>query len=808
MTGILLVQEANVAESLPGCPPSFVLRLLELASTGSLAIVSLYIPRRPDVYFDGELIDRMYSVSAFERFNFSWASDILSLATKKKNLGLADFPRPDHKTRSADLSAVWKQKNFTHPLWLSLILAHWKTFSLQWALTLLAAVLDFAPQLVILQLLTMLESIEGRDYFGPEVWTNVFWLAVALIAESWVESYVFWLSWAELSVPIRSQLSSLIFEKAMRKKDVKCIGTSRQDDSGQKDPRVNDSEEPKHSKQITVNLIGVDAKRVSDFCANQNLFPSSLFKLIISLIILTKLLGWRPLLAGFSAIVIITPINIFFSKRYSDAQEKLMQIRDEKTAVVAEAIYGIRQIKFSALEPDWEGKINDAREKELASIWSVFIADTMILACWITSPILLSAISLATHAIITGSLVPSIAFVSLGVFKALEVTLSFIPELATDLLDAWVSMKRIEDYLSSPEISILAKTSETIVFTNATITWPSDEDNEGGRFILRSIDLVFPKGELSVISGKTGTGKSLLLSAILGEVNLLDGDIYMPEAPGRFYRQDGKANKGNWILPGAIAYVAQIPWIENASVRDNVLFGLPLDAERYSNTIDACALKRDLETMTDGDNTEIGANGINLSGGQKWRIALARAIYSRAGILVLDDIFSAVDAHVGRHIFEKCLHGELANGRTRILVTHHTELCRPKARYFVELGDGRVLSTTTLSEGREEVCVGQVDNHIPSADEVEVGDCTGVNSADSPVGREENLENLDERDTPERVSITPTKQARRFVEEEAGEHGAIGWRVYLTYLSDSGSVAYWIGALLVFVLIQVFAVGK
>lgn len=744
----------------------------------------------------------MYSVSAIQRFNFSWASDVLSLATEKKNLNLLDFPRPNHKTRSADLSAAWIWKHFTKPLWVSLIVAHWKVLALQWTLTLLAAVLSFAPQFVILQLLVTLESMEGQDYFDVGVWKNVVWLAIALIAQSWVESYVFWLSWAELSVPIRSQLSSLIFEKAMRKKDVKGKGAS------QRDPKVNGSEEPQHNKQSTVNLISVDSKRVSDFCADQNLFPGSAFKLIMALAFLAKLLGWPSLLAGFSSILITTPINIFFSKRYSNAQEKLMKVRDEKTAIVAEAIYNIRQIKFSALEPNWEKKIGDARDKELASIWSVFKADTMILACWITSPILLSAVSLATHAFLTGSLTPSSAFVSLGVFKTLEITLSFIPELATNLLDAWVSLKRIQEYLSSPEISIRPKTADTIVFTNAAIAWPSDDDSEDNRFILRGMDLVFPKGELSVISGKTGTGKSLLLSAILGEADLLNGDFHVPKAPSRLQRQDEKANKLNWIIPGAIAYVAQIPWIENASIRDHILFGLPFDADRYSKTIDACALERDLEAMIDGDDTEIGANGINLSGGQKWRITLARAIYSRAGILILDDIFSAVDAHVGRHIFEHCLDGSLAAGRTRILVTHHTELCRHKARYFVELGEGRVLATTTFSEpckAPQEVCVRKVDNRLTNQDEVELQGHTTLNSPEDSVDGEEAL---GKRDAQERIPNTPKRQPRKFVEEEARKHGAISWRNYLTYLSDSGGLVYWIGALVIFVLIQVISVGK
>ncbi len=356
---------------------------------------------------------------------------------------------------------------------------------------------QFRPQWVILQLLRILEARENNGEFGVDVWIWVVWLGVVIIIQSWVESYVFWLSWAELTIPVRSQLASLIFEKAMRRKDVKGTGKSEEGcRCVPEEPEVDDSEELKKSKQSTVNLIGVDAKRVSDFCAYQNLFPGSLFKLIVSLSFLVTLLGWQALLAGFSAMVAIMPVNIYFSKRYAAAQDRLMKVRDEKMEVVTEALQGIRQIKFSALEPDWEN--NDqrrAREGSWAGVWDVFMGDTALLACWVTSPILLSAISLAVYAGITGTLTASVAFVSLGVFRALEVTLSVVPELTTDLLDAWISIKRIEEYLLSPEVSAIAKVGDEVAFDNATIAWPADEkiaDDE--RFVLRNINITFPKG--------------------------------------------------------------------------------------------------------------------------------------------------------------------------------------------------------------------------------------------------------------------------------------------------------------------------
>ncbi|RYP62981.1 hypothetical protein DL770_009486 [Monosporascus sp. CRB-9-2] len=801
---------------------AFAIRAAEIAVVISLAVASFSIPRRPDVFHDGKLVDRSYTGSAWSRYNWSWPADILRTATKKNNLDLTDLPRPGHLTRAKETTEDWESRKFTGPLWLSIISAHKWTFALQWFGTLLTAILNFTPQWCVLQLLKLLERRQDHQPLGLNAWMWVVWIGVATLAQSWVESWVFWMSWAHLCVPIRAQLSSLIFQKSMRRKDVK-EATKKKTASGSTEPTIggpaggsnnsdrleteeteeDDAEKVNKSKQSTVNLIGVDATHVSDFASFNNYFPGSVFKLIVSLTFLVDLLGWKALLAGSATMAVLLPVNIYFSKRYSDAQDRLMKVRDEKMEIVSEALQGIRQIKFSALEPQWEKKIGDVRERELKCIWDTFFNDTMLIACWVTSPIMLAAVSIAVYAALYGRLEPSVAFVSLGVFKALEVTLSVIPELTTDLVDAWVSVKRIDTYLQSPEISRIAKDSDLVSFDNASIAWPSDSTEEDpDRFVLRDVTVTFPKGELSVVSGKTGSGKSLMLAAILGEVDIMDGSLSVPRAPPLNERHDSQAHRGNWIIPEAIAYVAQIPWIENATVKDNILFGLPYDEYRYKKTIEVCALTKDLEMFTDGDNTEIGANGINLSGGQKWRITLARAIYSRAGILVLDDIFSAVDAHVGRHIFDKCLNGELGVGRTRILVTHHVALCEPKTKYLVELGDGRVLHAGLVSELEDDGTLQQIKSHEQTEREIqEDEEATAVNSETSQIDGEPNGEPL---------TRTPSKaqQPRKFVEEEAREEGAIKKHVYATYLRDSGGWPFWLGALLLYLLLQALTVGE
>lgn len=808
----------------------FALRLVEIVFVVCTSVSSLCIPRRPEVFDrDGKPIDGQFTASALDRFTWGWPLYLLKMAGKRNQLDLEDLPRPDHYTRAADLSDDWKRRASKQPLWIALTLAHKRAIAKQWSLTLCTSFLNFGPQWVILQLLRILETRSNRESYSLDVWMWVLWLGIIVIAQAWVESHVFWTSWSDLSIPVRSQLAALIFEKSMRKKDVKGTGRSSNKKTGEGEsaeptiaasvaestaadkPEVpeeeDESEALKKSKQGTVNLIGVDTKRVSDFAAFQNLFASSLLKLIVSLAFLVSLLGWKALLAGFSTMLAIMPVNIYFSKRYAAAQDKLMKVRDDKLVVVNEALQGIRQIKFSALEPEWEKKIGDVREEELKSVWRVFASDTALLACWITSPIALAAVSLSVYASLYGALLPSVAFVSLGVFRALEVTLSVVPELTTDALDAWTSIKRIEQYLKSPEIEDVAEEAEEVTFDNVSVAWPADENLEDDeRFVLRGVTATFPKGELSVISGKTGTGKSLMLAAILGEVDIISGKLALPKPPTREERRDSKATRDNWIIPSSIAYVAQIPWIENASIRDNIEFGLPHDEERYQTVIEVCALRKDLEMLSDGEQTEIGANGINLSGGQKWRVTLARAIYSRAGILVFDDIFSAVDAHVGRHIFEKCLTGELAVGRTRILVTHHVALVQPKVKYLLELGDGRLLHGGLLSELENDGILELIKSHEQS--QAEIRDDENATAVNSQEASDDEVDQNEANGEALKKVLSKQQEARKFVEDEKREQGAIKTHVYGAYLRDSGGWLFWVGCITIFVVVQALYLGR
>ena len=561
---------------------------------------------------------------------------------------------------------------------------------------------------------------------------------------------------------------------------------------------------------MTINLVGVDAKRISDFCSFAYIFPGTVTKLIVSMSFLQTLIGWKALLAGLVTFAITMPINIYVSMRYNNAQGDLMKLRDQKMAVVTEALQGIRQIKFSALEKEWEKRIGDKRAEELATQRRVFIYDTCLITLWIMGPVALSAVSLTVYTIINGSLSPSVAFTTIAVLASIEFTLAIIPELSTDAIDAWVSLNRIEKYMNAPEKTECVTPANAISLENASIAWPADEEQDAAdRFVLRDVNVTFPNKELSVISGKTGSGKSLMLAAILGEVDKLSGTIKVPKAPPVEERYDSKATRGNWIIDSSIAFVAQIPWIENASIKDNVLFNLPFDEGRYKKVIQVCALEKDLDMLPDGELTDIGANGINLSGGQRWRVSFARALYSRAGILVLDDIFSAVDAHVGRQLFDDALTGELGVGRTRILVTHHVGLVLPKAKYSVLLGDGTIAHAGYVSDLKKS---GSLDDFLAQEKEEEKldeelaqhGEANGDSLQRVMSRRSERSVKVDDGG----IDTRGKGQPKKFTEDEKRETGSIKFDIYKEYISTSGGFKIWIPMISLFLAYMVMGLGR
>ncbi|KAJ3033391.1 hypothetical protein HDV00_006388 [Rhizophlyctis rosea] len=294
----------------------------------------------------------------------------------------------------------------------------------------------------------------------------------------------------------------------------------------------------------------------------------------------------------------------------------------------------------------------------------------------------------------------------------------------------------------------------------------------GPRFTLRNLDLQFPTGGLSVICGPTGSGKTSLVLALLGEMKRLQGTISLGDASYSPTRLSTSTHKKG------VAYVAQTAWLMNGTIKANILFGRPEDPARYAAVLHACALTRDLQTLPGGDLTEIGEKGINLSGGQKQRISLARAAYSDEELVVMDDVLSAVDAPTAKHLFRECVLG-LMGGRTRILVSHSVGLVAGRSDLVVAMEDGSV-----VARGSAKDVAGALEGREGSAELV----ASLVGSLESDVG--------DERaPTPENEegrggAAEGESKGTKLVEEEGMAQGSVGWDIYWTYFKAAGGWAF------------------
>lgn len=591
------------------------------------------LPRRPCVYLDGQSVDKEFSISILNRWTFIWADELLAFSKKNHGLEMLHLPRLPLRLRSSYLEKSFHKKKRSNVLWKDLLRVHRLDLAGQSLLSLSQGIMQFTPQLAMYKLLELLEQRSEGHAVAKEAWAWVFGLGFASILTAWLETQMHWIVWARMGSLVRSELSALIFSKSTRRKDVKGhpkartegnieanaatepvangLANQKRSQPGAPLPRPVEGdadEETQKSRQSVINLVAIDTKRISDFATCHWIFSQTVAKLCTSILFLTQLIGWPSLLAGFAFAAITLPVNIWASRTYSRTQTALMKSRDQKMVVVTEALQGIRQIKFSAVESQWEAKIGKQRTEELTMQRRAFVADTVLIGIWILGPVMLSAVSLAVFAVLHGELTPSIAFTTITIFAQIENTLAVIPELTSDGLEAFVSLQRIEEYLHAPEKEEYFIPSETVAFEGASVAWPSDSQEEGSdRFILSNINLQFPAHELSVISGRTGSGKSLLLAAILGEADAIGGIIKVPRAP--LERYDHKANMSNWIIDTAFAFVAQIPWIENATIKDNILFGLPFNKNRYDEVISSCALAKDLHMLPDGELTDIGANG-------------------------------------------------------------------------------------------------------------------------------------------------------------------------------------------------------
>ncbi|KAF5390969.1 hypothetical protein D9757_004019 [Collybiopsis confluens] len=478
-----------------------------------------------------------------------------------------------------------------------------------------------------------------------------------------------------------------------------------------------------HSSGHILTMISTDTARVDEFCGYGHHMWVAPIQLIIAVGLLIANLGYSALV-GLGVLLLSLPIQTMLVFVMISQRKKGVKITDSRIRLTTEVLQGIRLLKLYAWERFYAKRITDLRKGELNAIRNSVMSTAALVAVMTLVPVLASVLSFVTFALTGHDLNVAIIFTSLQFFNLIQLPLIVLPATLASYSNVLVALKRISTFLLAEErfeiyaidldsenaiechgdfvwdVPPLAKDEKSDAPENANvkqkqgekkrskkekivelteervlpITNPEHPEDpqipqENKPFELKNLKLTIPKGAFVAIVGKVGSGKSSILQALIGEMRKCSGQVQ---------------------FGGSVAYVPQIPWIRNANVRSNILFGQPEDASRLQGVIQACSLIQDLNILPNGQDTEIGEKGINLSasqGGQKARISLARAAYSGSDICLLDDPLSAVDSHVGKEIMENCLLSGPLSDKTRVLVTHALHFL-DKTDYILVVEDG------------------------------------------------------------------------------------------------------------------------
>ncbi|OAD72486.1 hypothetical protein PHYBLDRAFT_65471 [Phycomyces blakesleeanus NRRL 1555(-)] len=716
---------------------------------------------------------------------FNWSYSVIRTAYKKNSLSEKDLPVLEASDRGRNLMTIFglhPEKKLVHRI----AVANSGSLLVQGLAAFVSAFLFYIPAYFVNRILLLVQDIsdgEVDDTTMGKTFSSVFYLALSIVILGIITSQLWY--W----VRIKGMLDIEIYKKTLSRMD----SASTVEKDGTEDKAVGTGGNPKEEPGSTaltgsiINLMSSDSARIAKV---SNIW-FTLFTIPLEfgtgILFAYQLMGASCFL-GLMVLVIALPINHYNAKMYNRAQRNLMLVRDKRIAMLNEVFQGIRQIKFQAWETNWEKRIMKTKNFEIGYLKLIYLSNVLFNFVWKGSPLLVTLVSFWSFTSLQGNpLTAATAFTSIAVFNELRYALNALPELFIQLGQISVSIKRIEEYLNEEEITQPPLNSIVPRVYQKDLSRPTHCLKALFSRILISSSR---KNALTLISGATGAGKSLMLLGLLGEATLTKGKVNSPissilrniqnESSGQSFSPE------NWILESSVAYAAQTPWLQNASIHDNILFGLPFSEKRYNDTVKACALVKDLLYLEDGDMTEIGEKGITLSGGQKARVALARAVYSRAKSVYMDDVLSAVDAHTAKHLYENCLIGPLMKNRTRILVTHHINLCLNGSAYLVHIDNGRADVFESPEELRRS---GDLYNIIKSEEQEkniqddEEQTVEEIVSPDSSVASPSN-----ENDTSKTINNPP----RVLVEQETRAVGHVKIRHYIKYLKMVGSSWFWI----------------
>uniref|UniRef100_A0A2C9JXX7 ABC transmembrane type-1 domain-containing protein n=1 Tax=Biomphalaria glabrata TaxID=6526 RepID=A0A2C9JXX7_BIOGL len=403
-----------------------------------------------------------------------------------------------------------------------------------------------------------------------------------------------------------------------------------------------------------VNLMSVDCQRIQEILTMFFFMWTTPLQILLSVILLYLTIG-PSVLVGVGLLILLVPVNTWIGSKQKLIQESMLAIKDSRIKLVNEILNGMKVLKLYAWETQFKNKVEAIRNKEVVQLYKIALLYVLSGLCWGVAPYVVGMLTFATYVLSdrTNVLDPQKAFVSLALFNLLRVPLNYVSTIIIYTVQIFVSIKRINKFLTRPDLDETNTTWDpnalnAVVIRSGRFTW----DREYG-ITLKNINLTITPVSTS---------------------------------------------RDSVSCQGSPAYVSQQAWIQNATVRDNILFGKKYNKRRYDLVVKACELERDFQILEAGDQTEIGEKGINLSGGQKQRINLARAVYSDSDLYLFDDPLSAVDAHVGKAIFKNVMSqkGLLAK-KTRVLVTHGVHWL-PQVNKIVVMSKGTISEQGTYEQ--------------------------------------------------------------------------------------------------------------
>ena len=735
-----------------------------------------------------------------------------------KPITLPDVPQLMSIDRSPSVIAMFRIHNgpeTARPLWLRLVRHFAWSYAYQALFAFFATILTLAPVYFLSHLLNFFtqrasDGAEAAPMHMGVLYASGMFVSQVLFSVCQSQSLM---TGRHICVQIRAILTFEVLSKTIRR----GVSINKMDGSSAT-PKTSDDDTEDDDAPVTdgavMNLVSVDVNKLSELAAYSHfLFPQQPLSVLLGVVYIVMLLGWSAVV-GLVLLVVAVPIQTYLSRVLVSVGLRMLRATDERLNLTNEVLACIKTVKFFAWEKPFEKRMNEARLKELGLLRLQFFFSILNHLTFIGTPMLVTMATFGAHTILfKQALTAQKAFTALALFNTLRGPLAELPSMIQWLLSAIVSVHRIDNYLCEPDThkyeQLLGEHSraaqdvwtdrplDKVGFDHATFTYGAEPEKapEDGRFMLHDLCCQFPVGKISIVVGPVGSGKSSILLAMLGEMQRIRGKTIMPCPIARSLVEPDPISK----LTESTAYCSQSAWLLGTTIRQNILFGTAYDEDRYHEVLRACALEADLDILEHHDETEVGEKGTSLSGGQKARIALARAFYSYAKHILIDDALSAVDAHTAKHLCKHCFQGPLSQGRTIILVTHAVTLMIPAAAYAVVMDGGRV-----AAEGAPKDL--QAHGHIEMP--VEVQDAESKDSIETRP--------IDERELAARKKKTDEQRARKALADKNEEKlsrsqssASLYW-LYMKSVARSPYVAgvVWIALMSLYISIRAIDVSS